>query len=306
MKDDRRDRHRLPLRRLVSSVAIGLIGAAGWPGGGHAEPLVALYDAFWAGLPAARIRLEFGETGARYRDGIAISTLGLPRLVTRFRGAAAAEGRLGPGGLAEPERYDAVYALRKRHDSRISMRFVAKDGATVAERGVGDTSRKPPLAEAYRRDAVDPLTAFERIREALRAALHADRRSFTVPVYDGARRFDVKGQVLPKAGDSGSLQVALTLRPIAGFKGESSDDGDPDDAPRPARLKVSNDARLLPLSIEVPVWSLPLVVRLDRLCSPQLPCAPAPYVPADGPSPRPRERREGGTRGSPEQVPGGG
>jgi hypothetical protein len=101
LKDRRSGRHRLRLRRLVSTLAIGLFVAA--PGGGNAEPLVALYDAFWAGLPAARIRLEFGESGAHYRDGIAISTLGLPRLVTRFRGAAAAEGRLGPGGVAEPE-----------------------------------------------------------------------------------------------------------------------------------------------------------------------------------------------------------
>jgi hypothetical protein len=242
--------------------------------GGHAEPLVALYDAFWAGLPVARIRLEFDGGGTRYRDGIAISTLGLLRLVTRFHGAAMAEGGLPPGRQAEPENYDAIYTLRKRQDSHISMRFVAKAGSIVADRGPGDTSRKPPLAEAYRRDAVDPLTAFERIREALRAALHAGRGSFTVPVYDGARRFDLRGQVLPKLGDDDSLQVALTLRPIAGFKGESSDDGDPDDAPRPARLTVSNDARLLPLSVEVPVWTLPLVVRLDHLCSTRLPCVP--------------------------------
>jgi hypothetical protein len=263
---------------------MGLVMAVGAPGGGHAETLVALYDAFWAGLPAARIRLEFGEGGTHYQDGIAISTLGLPRLVTRFHGAAAAEGRLGSGGLAEPERYDAVYDLRKRRDSRISMRFVAKGGAIVAERGPGDTSRKPPLAEAYRRDAVDPLTAFERIREALRTALHEGRDRFTVPVYDGARRFDVKGRMLPKLGDADSLHVALTLRPIAGFKGESSDDGDPDNALRPAQLTLTNDARLLPLSVEVPVWSLPLVVRLERLCSAQQPCAPAPKIPMPPPA----------------------
>ena len=273
MKHCRCLRRRLPLRPLACALTIGVL-AAGCPGGGHAEPLVALYDAFWAGLPAARIRLEIGGSGTHYRDGIAISTLGLPRIVTRFRGVATVAGRLGPGRLAEPEQYDAVYSLRKRHDSRISMRFVAKGGALVAERGLGDTSRKPPLGEAYRRDAVDPLTAFERIREALRTALHAGRAGFTVPVYDGARRFDLRGEVLPKSGHDASLQVALTLRPIAGFKGESSDDGDPDDAPRPARLTLSNDARLLPLSVEVPVWSLPLVVRLDHLCSARRSCAP--------------------------------
>jgi hypothetical protein len=147
------------------------------------------------------------------------------------------------------------------------MRFVARDGARIAERGPADTSRKPPLAAAFRRDAVDPLSACERIRQALRAALDAGRERFTVPVYDGARRFDVLGRVLPKTGSGERIvTVALTLRPIAGFKGESSDDGDPDNAPRPARLTFTADARLLLLSVEVRVFYLPLVVRLDHFC----------------------------------------
>jgi hypothetical protein len=241
--------------------------AAAAPAGGRAEPLAAIYDAFWAGLPAARIRLEIDGGAGRYRDAIVISSDGLPRLVTRFRGNATAEGRRGPQRPAEPLRYDAVYDLRKRRNSRISMRFVDRAGARIAERGPDDTSRKPPLAEAYRRDAVDPLSALERIREALRAsALDAGGPGFTVPVYDGARRFDVRGRVLPQAdrGDH-ALQVLLTLRPIAGFKGESSDDGDPENMPRPARLTV-DDRQLLPLSVEVKVYYLPLVVRLDHVC----------------------------------------
>jgi Protein of unknown function (DUF3108) len=271
MTDAGRPGRRLARLRLVSSLGIALL-AAGAPGSGRAQPLVAIYNAFWGGLPAARIRLELGQDGAGYQDAIAIRTDGLPRLVTRFRGTATAEGRLGPALPAEPLRYDAVYDLRRRRDSHISMRFVQHGGVTIAERGSGDTSRKPLLGEAYRRDAVDPLSAFERIREALRAALHQGGDSFTVPVYDGARRFDVRGRVLPKSGADHTLQVVLTLRPIAGFKGESSDDGDPADAPRSARLVVGDDARLLPLSFEVPVYYLPLVVRLDHLCPMPLSC----------------------------------
>ena len=38
-------------------------------------------------------------------------------------------------------------------------------------------------------------------------------------VYDGARRFDILGHILPKKDASeGALRVELTLRPIAGFK----------------------------------------------------------------------------------------
>ena len=66
---------------------------------------------------------------------------------------------------------------------------------------------------------------------------------------------------------AGVLRVALNLRPIAGFKGETSDDGDPDNAPRPVALTLTDDARLLPMSISVRVFYLPLVVQLDRVCA---------------------------------------
>ena len=130
-----------------------------------------------------------------------------------------------------------------------------------SERGAADTSLKPALAEVWRRNVVDPLAAFERIRGALRRD-----GDFVVPVYDGARRFDVVGHLLSRR--DGVLRVALTLRPVAGFKGETSDDGDPDTAPRTVDLLVSDDARLMPLAMTVPVWHLPLNVRLDYACAP--------------------------------------
>jgi hypothetical protein len=183
--------------------------------------------------------------------------------------------------LAQPARYDAVYDLRKRRNSRVSMRFVARGGAPVAERGADDTSRKPPLAEAFRRSAVDPVTAIERLRQAIAAAAGSRGRSFSIPVYDGARRFDVLGQILPKQDQTdGPVRVALTLHAIAGFKGETSEDGDPDDAPRPVALTLSNDARRLPLSLTVRVFFMPLEVRLDHLCTASAP-RPGPTAPGD-------------------------
>ncbi len=248
----------------ASGFVIALALMAG--GTARAKEIVAVYHAYWAGLPAGEIRLKLDDRGGSYSDRIEIQTEGLPRLVTHFRGSAQADGSLAQGRPADPSRYDALYDLRKRHDSRISMRFVDRGTTTVAERGPGDTSHKPPLDERFRRDAVDPMTAVERLREAVAAGLA--NRDFSIPVYDGARRFDVVGRVLPKRGrDDGVLRVELSLRPIAGFKGESSDDGDPDDAPRPVALTLSDDPRLLPLSLRVRVFFLPLVVRLDHLCT---------------------------------------
>jgi hypothetical protein len=265
------DRHRFLAPGSRRGLGWLLAASLLWAGTGArpavADDIVAAYAAFWAGLPAAEIRLNLTEDKAAYHGRIEITTEGLPALLSRFRATAVAEGRLDADRPAQPEHYDATYDLRKRHNSHISILFIDRTGGLVAERGPEDTSHKPPLAEGFRRNAVDPLTALERIRGALRALRQRPEGSFTVPVFDGARRFDIIGRVPPaKDPADGVLRVELTLRPIAGFKGETSEDGDPDTAPRKVALTVTNDARMMPLSITVPVFYLPLLVRLDHLC----------------------------------------
>jgi hypothetical protein len=261
------------LPRLGYSISIALLLLTSGARAGAADDIIALYDAYWAGVPAGKIRMKLHDgVGSSYRDVIEIETVGLPHLLARFRATATAEGKHTAGRPAEPAHYRAIYDLRKRSDRRVSMQFVNRSGATIAERGADDTSTKPPLAEAFRKNIVDPLSALERIRAALRAPRRDTR--FTVPVYDGARRFDIIGHILPKTGAPDEvLQVELTLRPIAGFKGETSEDGDPDNAPRKVELTVSDDARVVPLSIKVPVFFMPLVVQFQRLCAAGDPCS---------------------------------
>jgi Protein of unknown function (DUF3108) len=258
-------------RQLGCILGIALLLAAASIRPAVADDIVAVYAAFWAGLPAAKIRLKLRDGGPAYHDEIEIETQGLPHFFTRFRANALAEGRFAANSPAEPTRYLAVYDLRKRHDSRVSMQFVNRAGAAIAERGPDDTSRKPPLGEPFRKNAVDPLSALERIRAALRAPIPGG--AFTIPVYDGARRFDIAGHVLPRKNPSdGILRAELTLRPIAGFKGETSEDGDPDDAPRKVELTVTDDMRMIPLSISVPVFFMPLMIQLQRLCAAREDC----------------------------------
>ena len=248
---------------LVTAALAVVVGAVP----ARAGEIVAVYAAYWAGIPAGEIRLRLRDGEAAYHNEIKIHTKGLPHLFTRFRTTASAEGRLAAGRPAEPRRYDAIYDLRERRDRHVSMRFVARGGTVIAERGPEDTSRKPPLDEAFRSNTVDPVTAYERIRAALRAPPHTPDGQFVIPVYDGARRFDIVGRILPKAeAREGARRFELTLRPIAGFKGETSEDGDPDSAPRKVDLLVSDDARAIPLSITVPIFFMPLVVLLERVC----------------------------------------
>ena len=247
---------------LALTVAIGaLVDTAG------AEEIAAFYRATWAGLPAAEVRLGLGDTPSDYRHEIHIETQGLPHWLTKFRADAVGEGKLAGDGTATPGRYDAHYDLRKRRNQQASLRFVKHDGGLVAERTDADTSRKPALAEIHRRDVLDPIAALAFIRQQLRAKPPKPGDAFLIRVFDDARRFDVAVSVIAVGGDEDTIRLGLTLKPIAGFKGESSDDGDPDNAPRPVDLTLSNDARLLPLSLQVRIAYLPVSVQLDHVCA---------------------------------------
>ena len=261
--------NRRPLRGaafFLAGAALGL-ALAGAPAA-RADDVAALYRLEWAGLPAGRVLLTLHDDAGGYRDEIRIGSEGLPRLVTHFRGTAIAEGKLVSARTPLPARYDADYDLRKRRDRKVRMAFAPRAGALIAERGPDDTSRKPELAEEFRRNVVDPLSVITLIRAALRRG----STDFTVPVYDGARRFDAIVRVLPRNPAEPGIHLALSLRAIAGFRGESSDEGDPDDAPRPVSLTLSDDARLLPLEVSVPVWFLSLTATLDRVCASDAPC----------------------------------
>ena len=257
------------MRARAASGALALYLVCVGGGWARADEAAAVYHAYWAGLPAGDIRLTLRDDPSGYHNQIVIRTEGMPRWLTRFRATASSEGRAAPGSLPQPARYEAVYDLRKAKDRRLSMRFVAGSGGLAVERGPGDTSKKPPLAENFRRNVVDPLSAMTAIRGELR---RGNRGAFTVPVYDGARRFDVRVQVLPKHGSEPGLPLELTLAPVAGFKGETSEDGDPDDAPRPVELTLSDDGRLMPLKMSVSVAFMPLVVELAHWCGASQPC----------------------------------
>jgi hypothetical protein len=148
------------------------------------------------------------------------------------------------------------------------MAFVARDGAVFAERGAADTSRKPPLKEQFRRNVIDPLSVITTIR----AAVKRGETAFTVPVYDGARRFDAEVRVLPRDPKRPGVHLSLLLRAVAGFKGDTSEDGDPDDAPRAVSLTLTDDARLMPLAMSVRIWFLSLDATLERVCDAKTPC----------------------------------
>lgn len=259
----RRDDKHMQATVVILAASLVMMSAAA-----RADDVSALYNATWAGLPAAKISLSLHDGGGAYRDQITVGAEGLPRLVTHFRGTAVSQGRLAVNGAPSPTEFDSNYDLRKRKNRELRMNFIVRNGAIVAERGPGDSSRKPELKEQFRRNVIDPLSVVTLIRAAVRRG----ETQFTIPVYDGARRFDAEVRVLPRNPRDPGIHLALMLRAIAGFKGESSDEGDPDDAARPVSLTLSDDGKLTPLSMTVNIWFLPLTATLGRLCAPGEAC----------------------------------
>jgi hypothetical protein len=243
---------------------------------GAAEPQTLRYTATWAGLPAGEVHLQLAEGASAFRAQIDISTVGIPRWLTRFRARGISEGALPTDGLATPTRYDAAYDLRSRKGKRISMRFVGNGRDSVVERGPEDSAEKYLLPPALLTDVVDPLAALARMREALRTGL-VGRGHFTIPVFDGKRRFDVEEHAVTREtreiGDQKLpvLHLALLLHPIAGFRG---DDGEPNPDPKPRGLDVlfSDDGSFTPLRLEVTVAWLSMVVELAERCGTLAPC----------------------------------
>ena len=56
----------------------------------RADDIVAVYAAYWAGLPAGEIQIRLHDGAAAYHDEIEIRTTGLPALITRLRGTGIA------------------------------------------------------------------------------------------------------------------------------------------------------------------------------------------------------------------------
>ena len=74
----------------------------------RADDIVAVYAAYWAGLPAGEIQIRLHDGAAAYHDEIEIRTTGLPALITPIARNRYSRGtpRSRPAGRAVPLRCD--------------------------------------------------------------------------------------------------------------------------------------------------------------------------------------------------------
>lgn len=250
-------------RIALISVALGLALVLA-PRAGTAATVLE-FDVTWAGIAAARAALELpGVAEPTRRTRIEIRTLGVPRLLTGFQAVAESH---------QTKLYDARYALRGR-DRRMAFALQPVGGSSVARRDPFDTSKRAELPEVWRRDVLDPLAALTTLRDGLIAGRVKIGDRFSLPVYDGRRRFDVEGRI-PAPVDvtwNGRRlpvhRIEIVLRPRAGFSAAELDgEEDPEDVVRNAQVIVSADGRAWPLAFDVPAAGFTFSARLARGCT---------------------------------------
>jgi Protein of unknown function (DUF3108) len=208
---------------LLAGLLLAVVGVARPAGAGAAEePHRLRYQIEVAGVQVGEIEVDArrGERTARARVGWEMD--GLFGLLERGEGTLEGRGRVvGDGGDVAPALFQGRFEKPDR-EREVVIRY-GEDGAISSLRLTNNGERrKSGVPEDLRRDTVDTLTAFWRLR---RWAVEAggDAGPLVVPVFDGRRRYDLHARRLGRTtaerdGRSvDAVRMELRLVPRAGF-----------------------------------------------------------------------------------------
>jgi hypothetical protein len=266
----------MPARRAALVFALALVAA----GPAHAaQPTTLLMQAWWGGLKGADIQFTVEEDASGWNGRFHVIGAGLVRWLTKLDADAGGHGKLNASG-AQPESY-TQHVISNKSDRTVELAFRGEPptGTRVSDREVfidpkkqgRDPEAVPDLPEAQRRDTMDPIAAILTLGQR---AVKGDKR-FTIPIYDGRRRFDLDVTV-SGPGRHGLMKRQVytidaigVVHPIAGFN--------------PYHRKWWNDAKFevfldpktgLPLRISSSSFLAAVVLTVKAICPGQTVCAP--------------------------------
>jgi hypothetical protein len=210
------------MRRSSILAALLLLPAAG--AAAQAENLKVGYGITLAGLPLGTADLASTFDGGKYRVEVGAKLTGLAGLLTSGKGAANAAGM-----VAGPQPQPASFAVTSRSSrEQRTVRMGLTSGAVAALEVVPPVDDKPdrvPVTDAHKRGVLDPVSALVMpiIGKDLNDPANCNR---TLPVFDGAARFDVvltyaDKKIVDKPGYKGPVLVCnARYVPIAGHRSQ--------------------------------------------------------------------------------------
>ena len=267
------------LAGLLLAFAILLLAGPAWAG----EPIAIQMDGWWGGIKAAQFLLtvETGgaeQTPANWDGALTVNTAGLIKWLTGLVAEVRGHGQFATL-RARSELYvqhvhsnksDRTVTVAFAGDPAIGSRTKDIETFTDPKKDARDAENVPDLPEEQRRDTIDPIAA---ILSLGRRAAGGETR-FTLPIYDGRRRFDLAVSVVGPASHNiagkqyATIDTVAIVHPVAGFK--------PFHAKwwNNAKFEISIDSKSgLPLKIASDSFMAGVVLTAHAVCPPDPVCA---------------------------------
>jgi hypothetical protein len=214
-----------PVPRLLLAGGLLLLAAVAGarPAPAEQEPRGLRYQIEVAGVQVGEIEVDArrGERTARARVGWEMD--GLFGLLERGEGTLEGRGRVvGGDGEVAPALFQGRFEKPDR-EREVVIRY-GEDGAISSLRLTNNGERRRSgVPEDLRRDTVDTLTAFWRLRRWAVEGRDGEEGPLVVPVFDGRRRYDLHARRLGRATaerrgrEVEAVRIELRLVPRAGF-----------------------------------------------------------------------------------------
>lgn len=183
-----------------------------------------------SGLHAGDFLLSYDFAQGQKTNRFELETRGLIRWVTKLSIQARAEGAIDEASKYRPSLYEVAYTNRRR-ERTVTVAFDPETGTgspliqTKGEKPEDDARQADKVEPQWRVGTIDPITAVvEAIRKTKEHLENGGPRTFTLPVYDGRRRFDVEGEVGERLtrhirrADYDVYRLIMKPIPRAGFK----------------------------------------------------------------------------------------
>ena len=211
------------MRPLTVFSALAALAVWGCGGAAAGQTLTVDYGISLAGLPLGSADLATTVEGSKYKMQVGAKLTGLAGLLTGGRGAATAAGALSG---SQPVPASFAVTSRSSNDQR-TVRMGLNGGSVAALEITPPLDEKPdrvPLKESHKRAVLDPVSALLMPVAGKGAPTDPGQCNRTLPIFDGAARFDVvlsygETKQVEKPGYVGPVLVCnARYVPIAGHR----------------------------------------------------------------------------------------
>ncbi len=256
-------------KRLAIASMFALSVAAAAPA--RADTIDIQYDLSLAGLPIGTATLGGTVNRDAYKIDVRARMTGLAGMITGGRGAGSAAGGTG-GGRPIPSSYALVSS---GSNGTYTVRMALASGTVAAlelKPPLDEKVDRVPLQDQHKRNVVDPVSALLMPVSRGGPLLEPSSCNRTIPVFDGAGRFDVElsyssRETVDIPGYRGPVIVcAARYTPIAGHRtGRKSTQFMADNREMEAWLAPVDNARMLvPVKISVKTMVGTTVIEASR------------------------------------------